>query len=54
FNTGSFINISDLRRNVDPILKNEVEDNLIIDYPDVFNTFFRQIPRLYKMTTAVL
>ncbi|XTI93095.1 hypothetical protein V2W45_1472531 [Cenococcum geophilum] len=37
-----FINISDLRRN----------DNLIIDYPDVFNTFFRQIPRLYKMTTA--
>jgi hypothetical protein len=41
FNTGSFADTSDLRRNVDPILKGEVEDNLKIDHPDVFDTFFR-------------
>jgi hypothetical protein len=39
---------------VDPILKGEVEDNLRIDHPDVFDTFFGQIPRLHEMTTAVL
>jgi hypothetical protein len=39
---------------VDPILKDEVENNLKIDYPDVFDTFFGQIPRLRKMTLAIL
>ena len=54
FNTGSFADTSDLRRNVDPILKDEVEDNLTIDHPDVFDTFFGQIPKLREMTAAVL
>ncbi|KAF2468324.1 uncharacterized protein BDR25DRAFT_335443 [Lindgomyces ingoldianus] len=54
FNTGSFADTSDLRRNVDPILKNEVEDNLKIDHPDDFDTFFGQIPKLREITTAVL
>jgi len=39
FNTGSFADTSDLRKNVDPILKSEVEDNLIVDHPDFFDTF---------------
>lgn len=39
---------------MDPILKDEVEDNLKIDHPDVFDTFFGQIPRLHEMTSAVL
>ncbi|OCK78451.1 hypothetical protein K432DRAFT_427264 [Lepidopterella palustris CBS 459.81] len=54
FNTGSFADTSDLRRNVDPILKDEVEDNLKIDHPEVFDTFFGQIPRLHEITAAVL
>jgi len=54
FNTGSFADTSDLRKNVDPILRDEVEDNLKIDHPDVFNTFFGQVPRLCEMTSAVL
>jgi hypothetical protein len=54
FNTGSFADTSDLRRNVDPILKTEVEDNLRIDHPGVFATFFGKIPKLAEITTAVL
>lgn len=44
FNTGSFTDTSELRKDVDPILKSEVEDNFKIDHPDVFTTFFGQIP----------
>ncbi|KAF2839987.1 hypothetical protein M501DRAFT_1010229 [Patellaria atrata CBS 101060] len=54
FNTGSFADTSELRKNVDPILKSEVEDNLRIDHPGVFNTFFGQIPQLREITSAVL
>ena len=54
FNTGSFADTSDLRRDVDPILKDEVEDNLTIDYPDIFDTFFGQISQLREMAAAVL
>jgi len=43
-----------LRRNVDPILRSEVEDNLTIDHPDVLNTFFGQISQLREVTAAVL
>ncbi|KAF2193607.1 hypothetical protein K469DRAFT_239099 [Zopfia rhizophila CBS 207.26] len=53
FNTGSFADTSDLRKDVDPILKGEVEDNLRIDHPDVFTAFFGQIPQLHDMATAV-
>jgi hypothetical protein len=53
FNTGSFADTSDLRRHVDPILKAEVEDNLTIDHPEFFDTFFGHIPRLLEMATAV-
>jgi hypothetical protein len=30
-----------------------VEDNLIIDYPEFFGTFFEQVPRLLKVAAAV-
>ena len=53
FNTGGFTDSSDLRRDVDPILKSEVEDNLRIDHPDVFTTFFGQISQLHDIATAV-
>ncbi|KAH7111103.1 hypothetical protein B0J11DRAFT_598982 [Dendryphion nanum] len=54
FNTGSFEDTSDLRKNVDPILRSEVEDNLRIDHPDVFDVFFGQIQGLDDVATAVL
>ncbi|KAH8727358.1 hypothetical protein GQ44DRAFT_738332 [Phaeosphaeriaceae sp. PMI808] len=54
FNTGSFADTSDLRKNVDPILKDEVEDNLTTDHQDAFDTFFGQITQLREMTAAVL
>jgi hypothetical protein len=54
FNTGNLADTSDLRRNVDPVLRTEVEDNLNIDHPDVFVKFFGRIPKLAEMTTAVL
>ena len=54
FNTGSFADTFDLRRNVDPILKDEVEDNLTIDHPDIFDTFFGNISELRAMSALVL
>ncbi|PSN59265.1 hypothetical protein BS50DRAFT_580135 [Corynespora cassiicola Philippines] len=54
FNTGSFADTSDLRKNVDPILRSEVEDNLRIDHPDVFDTFFGRIQGLDEVIAAVL
>jgi hypothetical protein len=53
FNTGSFADTSDLRRDVDPILKGELEGNLIIDHPEFFITFFRGVPQLNEMAAAV-
>jgi hypothetical protein len=53
FNTGSFADTSDLRKNLDPLLKGEVEDNLRVDHPDVFNTYFGGIPGLLDIATAV-
>ncbi len=38
---------------MDPILKNEVEDNLRIDHPDLFDTFFGAISGLADITAAV-
>ncbi|XTI85115.1 serine/threonine-protein kinase [Cenococcum geophilum] len=55
-----FANISDLRRNIDPILRSKVEDNLIINYPDVIAAvlksykdveLFRPLKRRYYITT---
>ena len=40
FNTGRSADTSNLRRNVDLILKGEFENNLIIDYPELFNKLF--------------
>ena len=45
--------MSDLRKDVNPILKSEVEDNLRIDHLNVFTTFFRQISQLYNMVIAI-
>lgn len=53
FTTGSFVDTSDLRKDVDPILKGEVKDNLQLDHPDFFNTFFGQVSQLRDMATAV-
>ncbi|OCK73066.1 hypothetical protein K432DRAFT_313848, partial [Lepidopterella palustris CBS 459.81] len=49
----SFADISNLKKDINPILKNKVEGNLRVDYPDVFTTYFRGIPRLYKMAIVV-
>ncbi|KAF2452571.1 hypothetical protein BDY21DRAFT_382745 [Lineolata rhizophorae] len=54
FNTGSFAHTSDIRENIDPMLKDEVGDDLKVDHPDVFDAFFGQIPGLHEMTVAVL
>jgi hypothetical protein len=35
------------------MLRNKVEDSLTIDNPDVFTTFFGQIPQLHEMATMV-
>ena len=45
--------MSDLQKDVDPILKSKVEDNLRIDHLDIFSMFFRQISQLYNIATAV-
>lgn len=39
---------------MDPILRDEVEDNLTIDHPVVFNALFGKISELREMTAAVL
>jgi len=54
FSTGSFTDTSDLRKHVDPILKNELESNLIINHSELFDAFFGEIPRLSEMAAAVL
>ncbi|KAF2105229.1 hypothetical protein BDV96DRAFT_592870 [Lophiotrema nucula] len=54
YSSGSLWNPSELRRHVDPILKAEVRDNLRIDHPDVFKTFFGKIPKLAEIAAAVL
>lgn len=48
FNTGNFADTSDLRRNVDPIPRDEMEDNFKIDHPDVFDAFFGKILELMR------
>ncbi|KAF8847973.1 hypothetical protein BDZ45DRAFT_636317 [Acephala macrosclerotiorum] len=53
FNTGSFANTSDLRRDVDPILKDELEGNLIIDHADFFNKFFDGVSQLGEVAATV-
>jgi len=44
FNTGSFADTSDLRRIVGSIFKDEVEDNLRIDHPDVLQSMAVYLP----------
>lgn len=39
---------------MDPILRIEVEDDLKIDHPDIFETFFGKIPKLTEIAAAVL
>jgi Fungal protein kinase len=53
FSTGMFEDTSDLRRHVDPILKAEVDGNLIIDHPQFFDTFFGQAPQRLEISIAV-
>ncbi|KAG9236004.1 hypothetical protein BJ875DRAFT_494545 [Amylocarpus encephaloides] len=53
FNTGSLVDTSDLRRDLDPILKDELESNLIIDHPEFFNKFFDGVPRQGEIAAAV-
>jgi hypothetical protein len=53
FNTGSFVDTSDLRRHVDPILKDELEGNLIIDHPGFFSKFFDGVSQLGEVAAIV-
>jgi len=50
---GSFADISNLRKNIDLILKGKIENNLRIDHPNVFTMFFRQISQLYNIVIAI-
>jgi hypothetical protein len=52
-NTGSFANTSEWWRNIDSILKDELDENLNIDYPDFFNMFLDGISKLDEKTSAV-
>ncbi|KAF2452295.1 hypothetical protein BDY21DRAFT_174837 [Lineolata rhizophorae] len=42
FNTGSAVDSSDQRLDVDSKLRTEIENNIIIDRPMLFDTFFGQ------------
>jgi hypothetical protein len=53
FDTGICADTSDLR-NVDSLLRTGVEDNLRIDHPERFATFFGKIPKLSDMTAVIL
>jgi hypothetical protein len=44
---------SDLRRDVDPTLKGELESNLIVDHLEFFNKFFDGVPQLGEIAAVV-
>lgn len=54
FHSGSGVYTSETRDNIDPMLKAEVERNLIIDHPEVFDTFWGRVAQLPDIATAVL
>ncbi|EKG09044.1 hypothetical protein MPH_13974 [Macrophomina phaseolina MS6] len=51
--SGSLISTTETRKEVDPLLKFEVEQNLIVDHPDVFDAYFGRVAQLSDITTAV-
>ncbi|KAF2452554.1 hypothetical protein BDY21DRAFT_329029 [Lineolata rhizophorae] len=53
FSTASAVNSSDLRRDVGPMLRAEMENNITIDQPLLFDAFFGQVSRLTEITAAV-
>ncbi|KAB2569172.1 hypothetical protein DBV05_g12152 [Lasiodiplodia theobromae] len=54
FHSGSGVYTSETRDNIDPMLKAEVERNLIIDHPEVFDAFWGRVAQLPDIATAVL
>lgn len=48
-----FVNTSELKKDVDPILKAESSGNLMTGHPEFFDTFFGQVPQLSEMAPAV-
>lgn len=51
--TGSLISTTETRSEVDPLLKFEVEQNLIVDHPGVFDAFFGRVTQLSDIAAAV-
>ncbi|CAD6454337.1 86454505-3836-429b-94a0-5ea2f7e49227 [Sclerotinia trifoliorum] len=51
--TGHLADSSELLKDIDPTLKKEAEDRLIVDLPDFFSTFFEPIPRLSEIADIV-
>ncbi|KAI9727184.1 MAG: hypothetical protein M1834_008492 [Cirrosporium novae-zelandiae] len=53
FNTSQFANTSEFREHVDPILKSEIEGNLIIDHPHFFDAYFGSVTQLKEISQVV-
>ncbi|KAB2568650.1 hypothetical protein DBV05_g12671 [Lasiodiplodia theobromae] len=51
--TGGYIATTETRTEIDPILKFEVEQNLIVDHPGVFDAFFGRVAQLSDVAAAV-
>ena len=53
FNTGSFADTSQNREQVDDVLRAELKVGLRIDVPDLFQSIFRDVPRLDELAEVV-
>ncbi|KAI9725603.1 MAG: hypothetical protein M1834_000788, partial [Cirrosporium novae-zelandiae] len=53
FNTSQFANTSEFREHIDPILKSEMEGNLIIDHPHFFDVYFGGVTQLKEISQMV-
>ncbi|KAH7053440.1 hypothetical protein B0J12DRAFT_698622 [Macrophomina phaseolina] len=53
FKTSGLVSTTETRTEVDPLLKFEVEENLIIDHPGVFDAYFGRVTQLSDIAAAV-
>ncbi|KAH7025329.1 hypothetical protein B0J12DRAFT_686493 [Macrophomina phaseolina] len=51
--TSSFLSTTETRTEIDPLLRFEVEQNLIVDHPGVFDAFFGRVTQLSEIAAAV-
>lgn len=53
FNT-NFVDSSELRKDIDPILRNELDDSLTIDHPEFMHAFLGKVTRLDEIVDIIL